>query len=75
MCLKRIVAVLLITSFAFGVDAIRNSALSAGLKAIPANQYEIDKLIDTNPKPASCGSGGNAAASARENYAPVHESS
>lgn len=47
--MKRIVAVALLTTLAFGADAIRNAALSAGLKAIPANQYEIDKLIDTNP--------------------------
>jgi len=49
--LKRVVGLLL--SFAVllsGAEAIRNSALAAGLKAIPSNQYEIDTLIDTHPE-------------------------
>lgn len=46
--MKKVVFIALLGTLAFGAEAIRNSALSAGLKAIPSNQYEIDKLIDTN---------------------------
>ncbi len=47
--MKKFILLLLAAALAFGAEAIRNSALSAGLQAIPANQYEIDKLVDTNP--------------------------
>jgi len=34
----------------FAAEEIRNSALAAGLKPIPSNQFEIDKLVDTDPE-------------------------
>lgn len=47
--MKKVVLFALLGVVVFGAEAIRNSALSAGLKAIPSNQYEIKDLTDTNP--------------------------